>query len=427
MQPRPLRSVLAAGLICVSGLATTASPVTGQVADAFASAAGGDLPHATRGLPDLGFAGNPAGLSGGEGWTALITPVRIGLSLGPITGRDVARAGGDVLSRQTRLDWLERVGSGDQRGTVAGGVGPLAVRRGALEFRMTTTLVGRVRLPGDAVELLLFGNAGRDGVPGDFSLTDAALDGAVFSTAGVAWGGRPAPEAVPQLALGGRVHATVGHGLVVTRDAGSLIDGGGATADLRLPTITSSGAGTVPGFGVGMDLGLRWEGAGGTTGVALYNAIRTFSWSDSALRYRAGETLIEGAGVDTDFEARPVTEAPRALRALARRVRPARRIEVEHVRAVHDDLILRTIIRETLERGLAPGPADARLVGIEWDVTSRFDIAGHVGTTDGRARFGSGLRGRAGNWSLALAWLVERGGERDGSCVSLSLRRGVTP
>lgn len=414
-------------VVVVSGLAVTPSSVHGQIADAFAAAAGGDLPHSAPGASTTGFPSNPAGLTGEDGWAFLITPARVGLSLGPITGRDIARAGGGILSRATRETWLARVGAGDQLGAVDAGVGPIAIRRGAMAFHVSTTVVGRVRLPADAVELLLFGNAGREGVPGDFRLTDSALDGAVFSTAGLAWGVRPAPDDVPELTVGGRLHATLGHGLVVTRDAGSVIDGGRANADLRLPTISSGGGRAIPGFGLGLDLGLRWGRGSGTTGVALINAVRTFEWSDSALRYRAGEMLLEGAGVETDFSPRPLSAAPPSLRALARRVRPARRLELEHVRVVRDGLAVRVTLRETLERGVAPGPPDARLIGVEWAPTPRFDAAGHVGTADGRTRLGAGLRGGFGGWSLAFAWLIERAGERDGSSISISLRRHMAP
>ncbi|HKK92009.1 MAG TPA: hypothetical protein VJ925_01205 [Longimicrobiales bacterium] len=427
MPPHLPRSALAAGLILVSGLATTPRAAAGQLADAFADAAGGDLPLSVAGDSTTGFPANPAGLSDGSGWEFLFTPVRIGVALGPITGRDIARVGGDVLSRETRETWLTQVGTGTQRGRVTAGLGPIALRRGPVEIRASTTVVGSVRLPADAVELLLFGNAGRDGSPGDFRLTDSALDGAIFSNVGVAWGGRPASDVVPELTVGGRIHATIGHGLVVTRDAGSLIDGDQATADLKLPTISASGNGVAPGFGVGMDLGLAWRGVGSTTGVTLFNAVRTFTWASSDLRYRAGETLIEGAGVETDFEARPVSEAPPTLRALARRLRPTRRVEIEHVRAVGERLHLRLVFREPLERGLSPGASDARLIGAEWDLTSVVDIAGHVGVVDGRPRLGSGLRAGFGAWSVAAAWLVDRGDDRDGSSVSLSLRHGLVP
>ncbi len=427
MHPHPRRSVPAIGLLLLAGLVTTPNPALGQTADAWASAAGGDFPApVATGVP-TGFPLNPAGLTGGTGWEFLLTPARVGLSLGPITGRDIARVGGDVLSRGTREEWLARVGSGNQRGRARADIGPIAVRRGPVEIRASTTVVGTVRLPADAVELLLFGNAGLDGDPGDFRLTDSALDGAVFSTVGVAWGLRPAPDVVPELTVGTRLHATIGHGLVVTRDAGSLIVGDEATADLRLPTISTSGEGLAPGFGMGMDVGVGWLGAGGSTGVSLINAVRTFAWSDADLRYRAGETLIEGAGVETDFGARPISDAPPTLRALARRLRPTRRIEFEHVRPVGERLHLRLTIREALERGLSPGPPDARLIGAEWRVGTAMDVAGHVGVVEGRPRVGSGLRVGFGAWSGAVAWLVDRGGGRTGSMISLSLRHGLVP
>ncbi len=366
---------------------------------------------------------NPAALAGATGWAFSLSPARLDLSLGPVTGRDIVRAGDGVLSRARREAWLDRIGTGLQRGGVDAGLGPISVRRGSVALDVATSVFGRSRLPADAVELLLFGNAGRDGQPGDFALAGSALDGAVWTRVGVAFGARPDPAAQPRLSVGVRLHATIGHALVVTRDAGSVIVGNDATASLLLPTIATGGGEAFPGFGVGVDVGFTWRSAGGVTGLALENAASSFGWSDSALRYRAGETLIEGEGVETDFDARPVSEAPPTLRALARRLRPARRIDVEHVRGVTDAVRLRVSVRERIERGLAPGRPDARLVGVEWKARRWLELAGHGGVVDGRGRLGTGVRIALGAWLVSAGWSIDRGDGLTGSAMALSVGR----
>jgi hypothetical protein len=417
--PAPVVRLLAVGV-----LAACAAPGSAQVAggDAFSLAAGGDLAAPTA-ESVAGSPSNPAGLARGEGWAFSLSPVRLDLSLGPVTGRDIARAGDGVLSRERRESWLRRVGDGPQRGGIDASVGPVSLRRGQVALDIATSFVGRSILPSDAVELLLFGNAGRDGDAGDFRLGGSALDGAVWTRVGLAFGARPDEAAQPGLAIGVRVHATVGHAALVTRDAGSVIEGDDATAAMLLPSISTAGGETAPGFGVGFDVGVTWRGAGGVTGVSLHDAVNSFTWSDSALRYRAGETLIEGEGVETDFEARPVSEAPASLRALARRLRPARRIEIEYVRRASEALVMRLTVRERLETGLAPGRPNARLIGVEWDAGRRLDLAAHGGVVERRARLGAGARVGFGRWTLSAAWSIDRGDGRDGSTVGVSVGR----
>lgn len=393
-------------------LVALAAPTTAQLppADAWAIGAGGDL-----GIAQVGVPSNPAALADASGWAGTLLPLHLGLGLGPITGRDLATAGDGSVSRARREEWLARVGEGGQQGRLDGVITPVAVRRGPVALQITTSVVGSTRLPPDAVELLLFGNAGRTGEAADLRLDGSALDGAAFSTASLAWG----VSVTPRLALGVRGHATVGHGVLVTRDGGSVLDGESAGGDLRLPTLSSVGA--APGWGLGIDVGIRWRGARSVTGVALHNAASTFRWANSDLRFRPGQTLLEGNGVDTDFESRPATAGPAALRALVGRSAPAARLEVEHVREVGSAVRLRVAARERLERGVAPGRPDVALVGVERDGIGPVDIAAHAGTSGGALRVGGGIRTRGRTWSLGGAWLLERGGSRDGSTYGLSL------
>jgi len=393
-------------------LLLSAGSVAGQLPapDALQIAAGGDLSTSTATL-----ASNPAGLAAAEGWQLVISPLRLGLGLSPITGADIARAGDGAVPRARREAWLARLDGRDQRGAVDLSLGPVALRRGNLALSIATTVVGATRLPADAVELILFGNAGRTGEPRDLRLTGASIDGAAFTTMGIAWGTR----ATAQLALGARLHASLGHGVVLTRDAGSVLTADDAAVELRLPTVTSTGA--TPGSGLGLDLGATWRTAGTITGVSLHNAASSFSWSASDLRYREGETLIEGSGVEADFDARPLAEAPPALRALLRRVRPARRLELEHVRPMAEGLHLRLTLRERLERGLAPGAPNARLVGIEWQVVESVTLATHTGAVEGDWRGGLGIAAALGAWGVSAAWLLDRGDDRRGSTLAMSL------
>lgn len=379
--------------------------------DPFQVAAGGTLPAlgASAGIP-----ANPAGLAGGSGWQLVASPLRIGLGLTPISGADLTRAGDGVLSREIREAWLRSLDGGPQRGTTDVALGPIAIRRGSVSFELASVGTGRMQLPADAVELILFGNAGRDGAARDLRLDGARLDGAALTTVGIAWGTRVSR----QLSVGARLHASIGHGVLLTRDAGSVLTGGAATAALRLPTISSTGSS--PGFGVGVDLGVTWTGSESRTGVSIQNAGSDFRWSDGDLRFREGETLIEGEGVASDFSARPVGEAPPALRALVRRLRPARRIEIEHVRALDGRLHLRVLLRQRLERGLAPSTPDARLVGLQWRARSSLALAAHAGSVEGDARVGAGARFGWGAWGVSGAWLLDRGDDRRGSTFGLS-------
>lgn len=414
--PRParLQRLTYTAFIIGLGLLIAAGPATAQlpVADPFQAAAGGSLPAVEQreGIPS-----NPSGLSAAAGWQVVLSPLRIGLGLAPISGADLARAGDGVVSRSTREAWLRRLAGRPQRGSADLALGPIAIRRGPLALDVATTLTGRARLPADAVELILFGNAGRTGEPRDFRLDGSRLDGTAFTAVGLAWG----IPATDQLSLGARIHANIGHGVLLTRDAGSVLDGEDATAALRLPTISSVGA--VPGFGMGLDVGVTWTHDESRTGVAVHNAVSSFGWRDADLRYREAETLIEGEGVSSDFEARPLSDAPPTLRALLRRRRPARRIEVEHVRTLGDRVHLRLMIRERLEAGIAPGTPDARQLGLEWQAQPWLALATHSGSVEGDLRLGFGARMARGSWGVSGAWMLDRGDDRRGSTLAISM------
>jgi len=374
--------------------------------------------------PEAGLSGSPAALAGAQGWAGTILPFEARLGLGPITGRDLARTGDDALSAPLREGWLQRVErTGSQTGGLHTSITALALRRGNLSLQLSTVGTASMVLAPGAVELLLFGNAGRTGDPADLKLAGSVMEGALVSTAGIGWGVHLRPE----LSVGLRGHLSIGHAALVGRDGGTLLDEDAGVA-VRFPTLSGVEAGRA-GFGVGLDAGVRWVTVRSATEITLYNAASTFEWSLDALEWRPGETLIRGNGVESDFDPRPGSTAPLLLRAQLGDMVPAARLEIEHIHQLSPNWSLRGTFREVLGEGLDLGRASLRAVGGEWSggrsepgssAPAPFTFATHLGSTEGRLQMGIGGRVGLGGWLISAGWTGMRAKEVNSSLYAFS-------
>jgi hypothetical protein len=291
-------------------------PAAGQIAsaDAGALALGGPSPTLARGFAAI--AANPANLGAEDSprWSATALAVEVRNGLDPISLGDVARWEGRDVPRNVRTRWLDDVRREDsEAGAVGVDLTLLAYSRGPIAVQLSTRAFGGVALNEDAVELLLFGNAGLTGEPRDFRLSGSAGDGFLVSTASVAYGRPLAVVDGGVLHAGATLSFSVGHALWLARDNGSGLTGDPTELDLRFPFLrVASGAGA-PGRGFGVDVGALWTRGPLAVGATLRNALTTFAWDLDDFVLSPGTAYFDPDRNTTDFDERPGREAPPVL------------------------------------------------------------------------------------------------------------------
>lgn len=308
-------------------IVTAADSARAQLASTSAAALGLGDAYTAGATGHDAIAWNPAALAWiDDGRVSLaLAPVGIAFGAEPVSVREIAEAGGTVLSTLDKAKWLLRIrDAGGQHGTAGAELTYGALRIGPVGIRIASRVAGRIDLSAEAAELLLFGNAGRTGEPRDFELEGGGIDLAATSSVAIAYG-RPVPLPIDALrsgtlAVGTTLRFRVGHGLLVSRDAGSALHADPLRIHVAFPTLHStSGAGPIIGHGVALDVGLLWRTDRWRIALVGRDLVDTFAWDDDALRYRAGWALFEfgGTGAETDLDPRPVDEAPAALRLRA--------------------------------------------------------------------------------------------------------------
>jgi hypothetical protein len=394
-----------------------AEPLVAQLPGPSASAPGmaGSSMASARGVAALGL--NPAALAlpSSPGWSLSFPSASFLSGLDPIRGTDLSGNGGKTLSFEERRDWLERITrAGGQRGVLMAEVTALALTTGPVGVQVGSVATGSTRLSPDAAELLLFGNAGLTGEPGDFQLAGSSLDGSVYTTAAgtVALPFSPLVRGRRQVVgVSATLKYTEGNVLLLGRDAGSELRGEPVAVALRFPMIQSdtSLAPVRNGGGLGMDLGLAWEGGSWSAGLTVENVFHTFRWDQEALIYRPGEALFDAAGNTSDFEPRPLVEGPPGLQDLVEELRfhPGLGVGVAHGSATGTVVALE--LRHRFGDGIALGPRQQLGLGVEHHPWSFLPLRTGVAlVTDGwRGSMGAGLR--MGAVEIQASALLQRG------------------
>ncbi|HEX9885624.1 MAG TPA: hypothetical protein VGA70_04010, partial [Longimicrobiales bacterium] len=277
-RPRLHRRALVGGAVAAL---SAWSPAHGQLSDPSAASLGLGFASVAGARGFAALSANPAALGAPDApaFTLAILPVRLGQGLEPVDLGDLARYGGKRVSGAVRESWLERVAdAGSQVGSGSAQVALVAVSRGNLAAQVGVHAWADAALSPDAVELLLFGNAGRTGEPGDFVLAGSRMDGFALTTLTVG-GGWPVSEwKGGTVSLGGSLALHVGNAVLLARDNGSSLTGDPIEYDVRFPVLEVS-AGTGPfdaGRGVGVDVGALWSREGLGFGLTLRNLVNTF-------------------------------------------------------------------------------------------------------------------------------------------------------
>lgn len=406
----------------LAGLGASASAQLPQ-ASAAALALGHNMTASARGFAAI--ANNPAGLGhpGSPGFSLALLAGSAEAGLGPVTLADLVDFQGRLVPASTKEEWLGRViAAGRQTGTAGAGITPLALTIGPVGFQLSALASGSIDMPPDAAELLLFGNAGRNGTPRDFTLEHATIDGFVLSTAALSLG----LEVADGLYLGVTGKYTIGNALLLGRDAGSVASASPLAVELEFPLLhpSTDDPGFDHGRGVGVDLGAIWEGAGLTLGATVQNVVHTFEWKLDRMVYRPGEALFNTDTTTSDFDERRASSAPAALldEVAEFTIRPAFSLGAEW--RPGSLLKLQADVRRRSAEGLELGPEFHAGVGAELALLSFLPLRAHVAVVTGGVQFGGGASLVLGPVNLSAAGALRRGEAEDAAMGTLALSFG---
>lgn len=389
------KAFLVALTVAGSTFAPAAAPAAAQLPQASATALGMGFNTTASARGFAAVANNPAGLAMDDspGFSLAIPAVAVEAGLGPVSLSDLADWEGRLVPADVKQDWLESViSSGSQAGSIFAGATPVALSVGSLGAQLSTQVGGEVDLGPDAVELLLYGNAGRSGSAGDFDLEGSFVDAFVLSTAAVSWGFR----ASERLTLGVTGSYSVGTGLVVGRDAGTVLRSDPLSGEVRFPILYPATEGPDSsiafdnGSGVGFDVGAVWVGPTVTVGATIQNLVSTFEWDLDGFSYVAGEAVFEQGSSESNFEELPASGAPRTLLDAADELTLKPVFAVGASMSPTPVLLVEADIRKRVSGGLSVGPDFHAGVGAELRALPVLPLRGHLAVVSGGVQVGGG-------------------------------------
>jgi hypothetical protein len=406
-------------LAAAAALALAARGLDAQQPNASVAAFGmaGNYTAAATGYEVVAW--NPAmfALPGGTKFSFTIGSVGGFSGLNPVTLGDVASFNGKTIDAATREEWLQRIGTGTERGRADAGVTLLALSMGRLAIQLGATGAGAASLNQDAAEAILFGNAGRTGTPWPLRFNGSNASGDVFAT-----GAASVAEALPwhlggdTLAFGITGKYVVGSGAARAQDNGSLVTPNNVS--IVFPMIYTSDA--LAGTGLGVDFGLAWRRGATTLGLTVQNAFNGFSWDTTKFKAKLGTATFDGTTYKTNFNDTTYESAPAEMRQAIADERFTPRIGFGVAFRAMPSLLITADVRQQTGTGIEIGPRSHAGIGAEFTGLELLPLRAGV------AKISDGWQGAAGvgfrfwHLDIGVAGSVrERKGEREnGAMVS---------
>jgi hypothetical protein len=381
---RRLMHVLIPGALALAVAHGVAGAQSVANTSAAATALGGSYTALARGFDAIGW--NPAGLAmpgtGAFSFTLLANAGGAGGS-GPISGKDLKPFSGDSIPYATRVAWLGRIrAAGGQ--AFSGSLDATVLSMNMGPIGLSYSLAGRAggNLPGDAAELLLFGNYGFASAVRPYTLQGARVDGSLIGTVALAFGKefnvRFGSARDQHFALGVSAKYHMGHGLGVIVDGGSSVASSPAVnVDVRLRQVLSDTGNPsglpMAGSGIGFDVGAAWQGGPLKVGIAVRDLANSFKWTLDQM-YTRVTTVKYASGVQQQVDGtwQKVSSLGQAA-------------------------------RDSVTQALAPLVINPSLaVGVAYDLPLRFTLSGEY-----QQRFGDGIAIAAKSRSSAgLQWKI---------------------
>ena len=423
-----LRSPLAIASFVAVAILLPVTSVSAQLANASASSLGlsGNDTATVRGFGAISV--NPAGLAmPGSDFSLTIAPARVSGGIGPITLGEMKAFEGKLLDDTTKRNWMERIESADGQRISAGvEVSEIAVTYWNVGLQLSSVAAASAHVPSEAIEIALFGNAGRTGEPKDVSLS-AQADGYATTTAGLSIA-TPIPiDQFDHLALGATVKYSIGHAVAIGRASSSIPAYKPAASfdGVLIHTPVTEGASYFDsGSGLGLDLGVMLESDRLTVGASVQNVVNTFAWDESRLMIRQVTGSFDAGSVDlgslrdlesleelidADFNEGEwrFPEAPADVQARMRALladatfKPS--VRVGGAYRIRDDLTVSGDLHYRFGAGIAFVPQFHVGVGAEYQALEYLQLRGGLAVITGGVQLGGGASVILGPVNLSLA------------------------
>ena len=399
-------------------------------ASAAATAMGGNYTAVARNFNAVAW--NPAnlGLPGNSRFSIAVSP-QLGLGTGPITLQDVNDYAGIIVPQAVREAWLQKVI--DNGGQNLGGdinLTPLALSIGRFALSATTTVRADGDLPPAMAELLLFGNAGRTGVPQDYTLSDLALDANATTTFGLAYGRRVPLVPIGDLAIGVTGKYMLGHGAASMRDDGSTITSNPLRVVIDAPVVLTDTAETMNnGTGFGFDVGATWQVGNLRASAVVHDIVNTFAWKTDNLYYLpVRATFDQDSSTSAVEDILPLSSAPQALQDDLRK-----RIEQSKVNPMlalgvawtgFKRVTLAADLRQRFGEGIELGPKTQIGLGAELRLIPFIPLRAGITTLGDGMRYSGGFGLEFGFFNLQAAALLMAAEGRNDTGFGLTMSFG---
>ncbi len=426
----PKLGLVSGALVC---LLLWTQPATGQLPGASPATLGtaNNYMALAKGFAAVGL--NPAGLGlpGTEGFTLALFPVTVSQSLDPLSFSDIFDYEGQLVPSSVKEDWLQQIATaGGQTGKGAVEVTAFSFSYNNFGLQLSTIASGQTNLNDDAAELLLFGNAGRTGVPGDFDLQGSGMSGYAVTTLGISAGfplsRRWVPGVEQGLSIGATLKQSWGHALAFAEDAGTLVQSDPLGVDVDFPVIhpNDNWKDFSRGSGTGLDIGVAWQRGPWAAAGVIENVFNTFEWDLNELVYRPGSAVFDEDTNESDFDERPASEAPSALQDKVSELTFKPVFAVGGAYEAMENLTVTAELRQRVGDGLETGPKSHLGFGMEYLPSPMVPLrAGVAVITDG-FQLGGGLGLILGPVHLGFGALYQTGDVGDGVAGTFGLSFG---
>jgi hypothetical protein len=338
---------------------------------------------------------NPAllGLTSNPRTSLAVLPVRILAGLDPITLSDLQEYESIALPDAVKERWLAAVtAEGSEAGTGGAEITYLALQAGRFALQVSSHAQAVADLSPGAVQLALYGNAGRTGTPENIELTGTSHVDALAASTIAASFAQPFTTSAGTVAVGATVKFTMGHALLFGQDQGSTVTTDPAI-ELNFPIVTTFQENTSlnHGTGIGLDLGVALEREDLTLSLALQNVFNSFAWSTDNLIFRPATATFNRDTKDATFDRQPYANAPDVLRESIDAMRYKPSIAAGAALRRSQKLLLVADLRAQItDNGINAGPDFHLGAGAEYQIAPLIPLRAGAAVITGGFQFGLG-------------------------------------
>ena len=267
---------------------------------------------------------NPAnlGLPGNATFSVYLPAGQLNYGTDPIPLSEFKDYEGQFISDSVKSAWLNQIGpNGTLTGTVSTDVAALGVSYKWFALTTAVQATSRASLPYDAVEVLLYGNAGQSGTGPPLSFTDGNARAYAVSDLALSFGFPIIRAKSPEdgtLALGVTGKYVLGQGLADAHDGSAVLSTNPVADTVRFPVVALyDSTSLIQASGFGMDLGAAWNSGALTVGLTVYDVFNTLKFNPTMGQASSGYAVVNENGSTADVDPVDIAAASPQIQQLA--------------------------------------------------------------------------------------------------------------